>query len=69
LKKRSKKLLLLRAVAMAEAAPALSKSFLVTFFQKSNFLLDRPLRGEKGYRKLAKKLTERNPLLGESIAI
>jgi hypothetical protein len=39
LKKRSKKLLLLRAPAPSGPAPTVSKSFLVTFFQKSNFFL------------------------------
>jgi hypothetical protein len=34
LKKRSKKLLLLRAVAAAELTPAGAKVFLVTFFSK-----------------------------------
>jgi hypothetical protein len=38
-KKEAKKLSLLRAVAPAGPAPAINKSFLVTFFQKSNFLL------------------------------
>jgi hypothetical protein len=39
LKKRSKKLLVLRAVAPSAPTPAVNKSFLVTFFQKSNVLL------------------------------
>jgi hypothetical protein len=38
-KKEPKKILLLRALAPAKPAPKISKSFLVTFFQKSNFLL------------------------------
>jgi hypothetical protein len=39
LKKRSKKLLLLRALAPAAPTPTVNESFLVTFFQKSNALL------------------------------
>jgi len=39
LKKRSKKLLVLRALATPSPTPAVSESFLVTFFQKSNGLL------------------------------
>jgi hypothetical protein len=35
----AKRLSLLRAVATPVPTPALSKSFLVTFFQKSNFFL------------------------------
>jgi hypothetical protein len=38
-KKEAKKLLLLGVVAISGPKPTVSKSFLVTFFQKSNFLL------------------------------
>jgi hypothetical protein len=38
-KKEAKKLLLLRALAPAAPKPPRTKSFLVTFFQKSNVLL------------------------------
>jgi len=40
-KKEAKKLSLLRAVATASPQPTVNESFLVTFFQKSNFFLFR----------------------------